>query len=92
MQRTLRFGILAVLLIGLVCNYGLAAEKMTITGEVTEDGQIMDANGTIYDVADTAQGRQLLDNVGKVVEIRGTVTGEIGMKEITVESFRVVVP
>ena len=37
MQRTLRFGILAVLLIGLVWNYGLAAEKMTITGEVTRN-------------------------------------------------------
>jgi hypothetical protein len=92
MQRILRCGTLAMLLIGLVCNYGLAAEKAMITGEVTEDGQLMDANGAIYDIADTAKGRQLLDNVGKVVEIRGTVTGELGMKEITVESFRVVIP
>jgi hypothetical protein len=74
----------------LAWGYGLSAEKMIIKGEVTEDSQVMDANGTIYDIADTEKGRQLLDNVGKVVEIQGTVMGESGMKEITVESFRLI--
>jgi len=68
---------------------GLAAEAVTIQGQVNEENQLVDQDGNIYQIAETEQGMQVMDMVGEKVEVRGTVTEQEGAKEITVESFSI---
>jgi hypothetical protein len=69
---------------------GLAADMVTIQGQVTEDNQLMDAEGNVFDIADTDKGNEVLSIVGEKVEVRGTLVEGQGMKEITVESYRII--
>jgi hypothetical protein len=65
------------------------AGDVTITGEVNEDYQIVADNGVVYDVAATEKGDDLTANVGKKVEVQGTLQEEEGTKIITVMGFKV---
>lgn len=69
---------------------GLAAEMVTIQGQVTEDNQLMDEEGNVFVIAETEEGMQVMDMVGQKIEVRGTLTEEEGVKEITVESYSVI--
>ena len=66
------------------------AGDVTITGEVNEDYQIVADSGEVYDVAATEKGEDLTANVGKKVEVQGTLQEQEGSKVITVMSFKVI--
>ena len=67
-----------------------ASELIVLQGQVTEDSQILDDEGNVFDIADTEKGNELIENVGQKVEIEGTVMEEEGGKVLTVESLRIV--
>ncbi|MGD9332922.1 MAG: hypothetical protein PVJ53_16530 [Desulfobacterales bacterium] len=90
MKKMTAVTVLSVFVLVFAFGVGIAAESMTIQGQVNEDSQLVDDNGEVYDIADTEQGMQVMDMVGEKVEVRGTVTEDEGVKEITVESFSVV--
>jgi len=90
MKRMTLISLLAVIALVFAAGVGLAADPINIQGQVNEDNQLVDQDGTVYKIADTEQGIQVMDMVGEKVEVRGTVTEEMGAKEITVESFSIV--
>ncbi len=90
-MKATAFKILAVsALVLMLAAPVLAAEvEMTIIGEVNDSYQIVTDQGDVYEVADTDVGNDLLNNIGKKVEITGTVADEEGVKTITVASYLV---
>jgi hypothetical protein len=77
-------------LVGILIGASVASEKVTIQAQVTEDSQLLDEQGNVFDIADTEKGSELAENVGQKVEIEGTVMEDGGVKVITVESFRII--
>ena len=66
------------------------AGQVTVTGQVTEDYQIVDNQGQSYDIAESAMGEELVSQAsGKTVEVTGTLEEDGGMKTILVESYKI---
>ena len=64
--------------------------EVTITGEINDEYQIVARDGNIYEIADTDSGNELLNFIGSVAEVQGTVEeNEEGIKVITVASFKI---
>lgn len=88
-MRAKRVVLLAAILL-VVWGVGAAlAGDVTITGQVNDDYQIVTDKGDVYDVAETEKGDELSANVGKTVEVQGTLMEEEGSKIITVVNFKV---
>jgi len=82
-------GIICVFSFMMVCSNPVFAGDITITGMINDTYQIVADNGTVYEVADTDMGNDLLNNVGKTVEVTGEVVEEEGVKVINVKSYKV---
>lgn len=68
----------------------LASEPVTIQGEVNDSYQIVDSNGQVYEIADTAQGNDLVENhIGEKAKVVGTVQQDQDVKIITITSFEI---
>ena len=87
-----------MILWGLVCfsvaflmhAYVVFAAEITIVGEVNDTFQVV-ANNTIYEVAETPMGDDLVKNyIAEKVQVTGTVQEKDDMKIITVKSFKIV--
>lgn len=83
-------GFLVLILALFICGTGFSADKMAISGKITAENQLVAEDGQIYNIADTASGNDLLQNIDKIVEVKGTVSEKDGKKELTVKSFKVV--
>lgn len=90
MKKTALISLLTVIVLVFAFGVGIAADPVTIQGQVNEDSQLVDDQGNIYDIADTEEGMQVMEMVGEKVEVRGTLMEEEGAQEITVESFSVI--
>jgi hypothetical protein len=73
----------------LICSSPVFADEITITGTINDTDQIVAVNGTVYEVADTDMGNDLLNHVGKTVEVIGEVVEEEGAMVINVKSYKV---
>jgi len=82
-------GIICVFSFLLICSNPVFAEDITITGTINDSYQIVTANGTVYEVADTDMGNDLLNHVGKTVEVIGEVIEEDEVKIIDVKSYNI---
>ncbi len=87
-----------IIFLGLLCfaatvlgySYTVFAAEVTIVGEVNDTFQLV-ANNTIYDVAETPMGDDLVKNyIAEKVQVTGTVEEKDDMKIITVKSFKIV--
>ena len=90
MKKMTIISLLAVFALVFAASLGIAAEQITIKGQVTEDNQFMTEDGEVYDIADTEKGSEVMEMVDEIIEVRGTLSEDEGDKEITVESFSVV--
>jgi len=87
--RWIAAGIICVFSFILICSNPVFAGEITITGMINDTYQIVADNGTVYEVADTDMGNDLLNNVGKTVEVTGEVVEEEGVKVINVKSYKI---
>ena len=87
-----RFSMVLVVLLALsvfLPNPAIAEPTtVTIVGEINDQYQIVTKDGTIYEIADTELGEEVLKYIGTVVEVTGDVTEEGGVKVIDVKSFK----
>ena len=68
----------------------MASEAVTVEGEVNDNFQIVDANGQVFEIADTTQGTDLVENhIGEKAKVVGTVEQDQEVKIITVTSFEI---
>ena len=89
MKRKALISLLTVIALVFATGIAMAAEAVTIQGQVNEENQLVDQDGNVYKIADTEEGMKVMDMVGEKVEVKGTVQEDMGEKEITVESFSV---
>lgn len=73
----------------LICSNPVFAEQITVAGTINDAYQIVADDGTVYEVADTDMGDDLLNHVGKTVEVVGEIIVEEGVKVINVKSYKV---
>ena len=66
-------------------------QKVTITGEVNDESQIVVRDGTVYEIAFTDIGNEVAVLIGAVVEVTGVIVEEEGgLKILHIESYRIV--
>ena len=87
--RWIAAGIICVFSFILICSNPVFAGEITITGMINDTYQIVAENGTVYEVADTDMGNDLLNHVGKTVEVIGAVVEEEGVKVFNVKSYKI---
>ena len=87
--RWITAGIICVFSFILICSNPVFADEITITGMINDTYQIVADNGTVYEVADTDMGNDLLNHVGKTVEVIGAVVEEEGVKVFNVKSYKI---
>ena len=83
-------GVMVVILVAMLSGAVTAAEKVTIIGTVNGENQIDTEDDEVISIAETDAGNELMMEIGKKVEVIGTVEGEGDSKEIKVESFKVI--
>ncbi len=89
-NKILFLGLLCFSITFLVYSYVVFAAEITVVGEVNDTFQIV-ANNTIYEVAETPMGDDLVKNyIAEKVEVIGTVEETDEGKIITVKSFKIV--
>jgi hypothetical protein len=82
------FAVLLVFSVFLSSSVIAEPTSVTIVGEVNDQYQIVAKDGTIYEIADTELGNELLRLIGAVVEVTGDVEEEDGVKVLDVKSFQ----
>lgn len=81
--------ILCVLLMAALAGSIFAGETMTIVGVVTDDGLIVDKNGTIYEIGENDNFDAVTDRTEVKVEATGMVeVDESGNRIIMIDSFK----
>jgi hypothetical protein len=85
-------GILITLAVFMILPLAASASDMvTITGEVNDSYQIVDSSGQVYEIADTAEGNDLIDShTGEKVSVTGTLQEDEDGKIIAVTSYKVI--
>ena len=90
MGKNLKKIFLGILVIGLsvfLSGIAVAGSQVSISGVINEDGQLIDNDGMVYDIADNEEGEQVIEMVGRKVTVKGTVMESEGTKIITVTEF-----
>jgi hypothetical protein len=88
----MKWAVLVLLVILMVIPLAaMAAEEMTIEGQVNDAFQLVDGTGQVYEVADTAQGNDLVENhIGEKAKVTGTIEQDQEIKIITVTTFKII--
>ena len=63
--------------------------QTSISGVINADGQLVDDEGMVYDIADNEEGDEVMEMVGRKITVRGTVMETEGTKIITISSFEI---
>ena len=93
MKKNIKKSILWILVFGLaalISGIAVAGNEVSITGTINEDNQLVDSSGNAYDIADTEQGSDVMEMIGKKISVKGTVMEEEGIKTISITSFKVI--
>ena len=75
------------LFIFLTVPFQVGAAEVTVVGVVTDNYQVVTDEGTVYDVADTDTGNEMLNHVSRKVEVVGEISGDEEVKVLSVSSF-----
>ena len=96
MKRTICLVVCALFMVGMMSGVALSGDKkaaeseVVITGTIDDANQLVDKEGQVFSIADTKEGRELVTNIGKKVEVKGTVMESEGQKQISVSAYKVI--
>jgi len=96
MKRTICLVVCALFMVVMMSGVALSAEKkaaeseVIITGTIDDANQLVDKEGQVFSIADTKEGHELATNVGKKVQVKGTVMESEGQKQINVSIYKVI--
>jgi hypothetical protein len=89
-RKHITLSILFMLLMAAFAGSILGEETMTVVGVVTDDGLIVDKNGTIYEIGENDNFEAVSGITDVKVEVNGMVQkDENGAKIIMIDSFKV---
>ena len=81
---------LVISLLALFPGAVLSESFTTITGVISEDGQLFGNDGVIYKIAENEIGLELIEMIDNKVEVRGRLISVDDAVIIVVEEFEVV--
>jgi hypothetical protein len=89
---TMKWVVLALLVIFMAIPLAaMAAGEITIEGQVNDNFQLVDGNGQVFEVADTVEGNDLVENhIGEKAKVTGTIEQDQEIKIITVTTFKII--
>ena len=82
--------VVALALVAFLSGAAYADEERTIMGTVNVDNQIVVTDGTVFEVADTETGAEVIDLIGQKVKVTGTVEERENTKIITITDYEIV--
>jgi len=88
-KRHLFVGLCSMIIIAFITGVAISGERVTITGTVNDNYQIVTDDGNIYEVEGNEKGDELVDLVDKKVKVTGTVEESDGEKIINITSYEV---
>jgi hypothetical protein len=93
MEKNMKKIFLGILIIGLtvfLSGIAVAGQEVSISGVITDDGQLVDDDGMTYDIAENDAADEVMEMVGSKVTVKGTVMETEGTKIITISSFKII--
>jgi hypothetical protein len=93
MKRISRFFLLVTLVafsLAVIAGPALCGGSVTFSGRVNDNYQIVTDDGEAYYVAEGDEGDELVELVGHLVQVSGSVTEEDDAKIISVTSYRII--
>jgi len=88
--KRLLTGILIFSFVSMFAGFALGGGNVTIVGTVNDDNQIVDNAGVVYEVADNEMGEEVMEHVGKKLQVKGTVMEDEEGKSISITSYTVI--
>mgnify|MGYP001822215326 FL=1 len=89
-MKKVPLGFLILCLTVFLSGIAVAGSEVSISGVISEDGQLVDDDGIAYDIADNDEGNEVMEMVGHKVAVKGTVMETEGTKIITISSFKII--
>ena len=82
--------LIALAMITLLPLAAMASEPVTVEGEVNDNFQIVDADGQVFEIADTVRGTDLVENhIGEKAKVVGTLEQDQEVNILTVTPFEI---
>ena len=91
MKKSLNQALMSIIAFTIIMTISgmVFADPVTLVGTVTEDWQFQGADGMTYQIGDTEVGVEVLDKIGKKVELKGNLTEDDTGKIINIESYTI---
>lgn len=89
MEETVAIALLLSLLV-LLPGPAQSESLVTISGVISEEGQLIDNDGVIYEIADSEIGFDLIDLAGHQVRVTGQVMTTDEIVILIVEEFEII--
>ena len=89
-MKKVPLGFLILCLTVFLSGIAVAGSEVSISGVISEDGQLVDDDGMAYDIADNDEGNEVMEMAGHKVAVKGTVMETEGTKIITISSFKII--
>ena len=90
MKKGMLTGLMCLAMIAFLATVSIAAEESIIVGTIIENNQIVDQDGQAYVIKQNKQGDDIIEFVGKKVQIKGTVLEADGKKTIEILSYELI--
>jgi len=91
-RRYLFVGVCALMIVSWLSGVTISGERVTITGTIDKDYQLVAKDGLVYIVADIEKGNEMVLNcIGMRVKTTGIVEEIEGVKIITITSYEAIV-
>ncbi len=83
-------GLCAIIIVALISGLAISGERLTITGTLNEDYEIVADDGDTYEVKSNQMGDEVVELVGKRVRVTGVIEEMEDSKMITIISYEVI--
>lgn len=81
------FLISLIILVTMATGISLAGKTVTIVGFVNEEYQIVDEEGTVYEIADSDKGEEVAELTGRKLKVTGNMLDADGTPIIDITRY-----
>jgi hypothetical protein len=86
-SKILYFLISLIILVTMATGISLAGKTVTIVGFVNEEYQIVDEEGTVYEIADSDKGEEVAELTGRKLKVTGNMLDADGTPIIDITRY-----
>ena len=83
-------GLISFMFVAFFAGVAFSEENVLLVGTITDSNQLVDNNGTKFEIQDSEQGKALSALIGKKAQVKGTVMESEGKQIITITSYELI--